>query len=313
MGFSEITVTTKRPEIPSADFSFCVDFKKGEGSASRVFSATHAFIRACETIDLELVTSVDANIQPVMVLEDIEVSSLKTYFKTILEAIDDQSIKTLNWKPAVGAYLVKAKYYIIRWCESNENPKELLSLQRSIQELAEETDVRHIPAYSPISSGSLVKAIKDFQEVKGHLAAGDKASMVVSENEIAHFNLSSRIDIENIQFLATRETQIHSIPSMVLVVKKPDYLGNSMWDFRYGKKSISARMEHSEWLDQFQQRRVDVRPGDALKCQVRMEVLYGYDNELMAEKYYIELVHEVLEDRDKQTTIGFQDQANDKH
>ena len=38
---AEITLTTKKPEPPEADFAFYIDFKRGEGSASRVFSATH--------------------------------------------------------------------------------------------------------------------------------------------------------------------------------------------------------------------------------------------------------------------------------
>ena len=118
--------------------------------------------------------------------------------------------------------------------------------------------------------------------------------MIVSNDEIAHFNLSTRLDIEDIEALATKEKQTHHIPSMVVVVKKPDYLGNSMWELRYGKRSISAKIEHAEWLEEFQKRRADVRPGDALKCRVRLEVLYGHDNELMSERYYIEHVHEVL-------------------
>ena len=73
---AEVTLTTRRPEEPVADFAFYIDFKKGEGSASRVFSATHEFIKACERLDRELVTSIDASIETVMVLEDIEARSL---------------------------------------------------------------------------------------------------------------------------------------------------------------------------------------------------------------------------------------------
>ena len=64
---AEITLTTKKPEPPEADFAFYIDFKRGEGSASRVFSATHDFIRACESLDRELLSSIDSNIETVMV------------------------------------------------------------------------------------------------------------------------------------------------------------------------------------------------------------------------------------------------------
>ena len=84
---AEITLTTRRPEEPVADFAFYIDFKKGEGRASRVFSATLEFIKACERLDRELVTSIDASIEVVMVLEDIEASSLKTFFHNLIRAV----------------------------------------------------------------------------------------------------------------------------------------------------------------------------------------------------------------------------------
>ena len=238
---THLTVTTNMPEPPSADFAFRVDFKRGEGPASRVFAATHAFIKACEAVDLELVTSVDANINPVMVLEDVEAGSLKTFLKTVLESTDNQAIKELDWKPAVGKYLVKAKYLILRWIETDDNNRDLQSLRRDIHTLAEATDVRHIPAYAPPSSSALITAIRDFDAVKTHLVVGDEAAMIVSDDEVASFNISSRIDITSLESLATRETQVHSVPSMVLVVKRPDYLGNSQWDFQAWQESYISK------------------------------------------------------------------------
>ncbi len=76
-----------------------------------------------------------------------------------------------------------------------------------------------------------------------------------------------------------------------------------MWELRHGKRSISAKIEHEEWLREFQSRRVDVRPGDALKCAVRIEMMYGHDNELINEKYYVEKVQGVLENQYKQPAL----------
>ena len=120
---AEITLTTRRPEEPVADFAFYIDFKKGEGRASRVFSATLEFIKACERLDRELVTSIDASIEVVMVLEDIEASSLKTFFHNLIRAVDDQALKDIDWKPLVGKYLVKSKYMILKWMDNEETPR----------------------------------------------------------------------------------------------------------------------------------------------------------------------------------------------
>jgi hypothetical protein len=60
---AEITLTSKRPAPPQADFAFEIDFKRGEGSPSRVFSAINDFIRECERLDAELTNAIDANIE----------------------------------------------------------------------------------------------------------------------------------------------------------------------------------------------------------------------------------------------------------
>jgi hypothetical protein len=59
-------------------------------------------------------------------------------------------------------------------------------------------------------------------------------------------------------------------------------------------------MSDQKWLRNFQRRRVDVRPGDALRCRVSREVRYGFDNEVVGERFTIEKVEEVLESRSRQ-------------
>ena len=297
MAPADVTVTTRKPETPQADFAFFIDFKKGEGPASRVFSATHDFIKACERLDRELVSSIDTSIETVMVLEDIEALSLKTWFRCVVSATDDQALKDLDWKPLVGKYLVRAKYVVLRWIDDDSAPRSLPDLRREIQRLAAETDVRHLSDYAPVDPTALVSAVQDFQGVKDHLVEGDRASLIVPDGDDLDFNLSVRLDVEDLETLAVKETHVYSVPDMVLIVRRPDYLGSSMWDLRHGKRPMTAKIEHEEWLTEFQGRRVDVRPGDALRCQVRIEVMYGHDNELIREKYYIEKISGVLENR----------------
>lgn len=293
---SDIVLTNKHPKMPKADFAFCIDFKKGEGSASRVFSATHEFIKACEHLDRKLITSIDANIETVMVLEDIEAVSLKTWLHSVVTTADDEALKNLDWKPLVGQYLVKAKYFVLSWIneEEEDGSRDLLSLGRDIKDLAAETDVRHIPNYIPIIPSDLINTVKDFESAKAILSEGDKASFITSDEEL-DINLKIKLDMESIEALAVKETQTYPMSSIMLIIKKPDYLGSSMWELRLGPKPISAKIEDMKWLQDFQSRKVNVRPGDALRCKARKEISYGYDNELLREKFYIEKVHDVEE------------------
>src|SRR6202047_5478333 len=100
------------PRPVEADFGIEIGFKPGSDAPSRVFRTMTALIEAFETVDRELVNSV-ARVQPVLLLEDIEVGSIKTWLRTQLEALDDQALKSGEWKKVLGIYLVKAKYIII--------------------------------------------------------------------------------------------------------------------------------------------------------------------------------------------------------
>jgi hypothetical protein len=47
-------------------------------------------------------------------------------------------------------------------------------------------------------------------------------------------------------------------------------------------------------LDKFYRRELDIRPGDALRCKVDFETSYGPDHEVLAERYRIVEIIEVL-------------------
>ena len=300
---AEITLTTRRPEPPRADFAFEIDFRRGEGSASRVFMAINDFIRGCERLDAELVGAIDANIETVMLLEDIEAGSIKVWLRNALHATEDDALKTLDWKPLVGKYLVRAKYTVLQWMDDETSPKDLPALARAIQGIAQETDVKHLPDYRAPSPPALLNAIRDFQEVKDRLLPTDRATFIGEDGKSVDMNLAVRWDVENIEALAVKETVIFPPAPMILAVKKPDYLGNSKWELRHGKRSISAKIEDENWLKRFQARQIDVRPGDALRCEVHIEHLYGHDNELLAEHYTILRVIEVLADAYSQASL----------
>lgn len=287
-----LTATDERPEPPDSEFAITVDFRKGEGSPTRVFSAASAMIEAFEKLDHSLVQSVDSFIRPQMVLEDVEVSSLKAWFKNVLNATDDQALKDMDWRPAVGKYLVRAKYMVIRWMEDEDPPKTLPDLRKSLRELAEETDVRRMPLYDPPDTKDLIDFASRVQKAKAQLGSDDRLRYETKDD--GEIEITAVIDVADLEDLATKETYTSGPSQLILAVKKPDYLGISRWELRHGKRTISAKIEHEDFLHRFQGRQVDVRPGDALRCMVQSELRYGFDNSLISERYTIVEVLEVL-------------------
>lgn len=305
-----VTLTDREPKAPRADFGFEIDFQRGVGPASRVFTATRDFIKVCEALDDELVRSIDSSIETVLVLEDIEAGSIKTWLRNVLAATEDDALKTMDWKPLVGKYLVRAKYAVIRWIDNDDVPRSLPELRRELQQIASDTDVRHLPDYTPPSPGALVTAIKGFQSVKDQLLPGDRAMLLSSEGDMP-FDLTVTLNIDDIEALAVARAITVPPAEMILPVKKPDYLGASQWELRHGRRNISAKIEDEDWLRRFQKRQEDVRPGDALRCLVEIEYLYGFDNELLTERYTVSQVLEVLVNRFELLELPFPGEADD--
>lgn len=81
---------------------------------------------------------------------------------------------------------------------------------------------------------------------------------------------------------------------MILKVKKPDYLGESMWDMRHGTITVQVRILDKEWLEKFQTRQVAVQPGDSIRAKIQISNNYGYDGELLSTHYEATSIIEVI-------------------
>jgi hypothetical protein len=279
-----------------ADFCIEIQYKKESENPSRVFHSMSGLIDSFQRIDQHLVKAIDVNIQTVLLLEDVEAGSIKVWLRNLLKAIPDDAIYHLDWKPIVGQYLVKAKKCLINFSEGKTtitNIDEIRILEDEIYRLAEETKIRWMPAYTHIQPRQLLESMKDISASLSHLTEGDSAKYIIPNEPEAKFNLTFNLAPESIEDLIAKET-LSSESEMLLKVKKPDYLGDSMWDFRHGTSVISATVLDKEWLGKFQSRKVDVRPQDYIRARVGISHKYDQDGELIATHYNILRVIEVI-------------------
>ena len=137
------------------------------------------------------------------------------------------------------------------------------------------------------------------EDAKRNLSPGDSMQYIPKDNEPVDFNLVAVWEMKELEEMSIKETTRFQNMQMNLIVKKPDYLGTSTWEFRHGAApNFFARVNDEEWLRQYQkERKFDIRPGDALKCLVTVEFSYGFDNELIRTTYTIEKVVQVLENQ----------------
>lgn len=288
-------------------FQIYIDFVKSEGDPSRVFHSMAELIEAFEQIDLNLAGMFGGSTATQLVLDDLEAGSLRSWLRNIILNVPDEAIAELDVKKLIGHFLLKAKYKIVEWLAENEkivSIDQVRALEGELLRLADESNVKSIPAYVPINTRTLLSQINSIQIAVSRL---DERDAVRYESPVGNKNISRGIVIEEglIREILTRQTLI-SEGERIVKVKKPDYLGRSKWVVRHAGHSVEAKFEDYEWLQQFQGNAVALNPGDSLRVVMREEVSYGYENEVVHVSYTIKKVVGIVPpSRQDQSPLNF--------
>lgn len=278
-----------------SEYLLRIDFKRGTENPERVFSAMSDLIQAFREIDRSLAASISTEINSKLILEDIEAGSIIAKIKSALESIDDDSLGQFDWKPIVGNYLVKGKRRLIKFLEAKEkieSKKQIEELKNDLVKLASETEVLKLPVYQPIPEERLLKNLQKLGEATTPLLDEDLVSFN-GEGEEIQLNKNFKIPQETIEEILT-ERIITGTHEMILKIKKPDYLGHSMWEFKYEGRLIPAKILHTEWLTNFHKQKVKVNPGDSIRATVEVSVNYDKYGEVIGQHYLIQEVLEVI-------------------
>lgn len=282
------------PELPEGAFAVRVDFEKNTGNPRRIFEAADRLIASFENIDADFVSLIDPSIQSRLVLSDVTSGSIRIWLAQKLEATDEQAFKELSWRKVVGPLVLDARNKYIDWANrTGKKPsrKLLLEAKSDLDDLAASSDVRGLPGYGNTSVKQVADHLVSLSQAKAPLLSGD-ALYVETRRESIRFNPIRVLPSDFFDKVLIKE----SIPddnTMILKVKKPDFLGLSQWEFRLGNKPILAKVSHEDWLHDYQNRREAVRPGDSIRAVVKVTTQYGYDNEIVDTKYEVIEVLEV--------------------
>jgi len=270
------------PEEKKPDYCITISFEPGVAHPQRIFKAAADFIESLQALDVTLVAAIDSKIQPVFLLERIEDGSVKIWVKQILKAIPDDSIRSLDWKKAVGSYLVDAKHFVLRHLDDTKSlgtANEFHALTARIHDAAAKSGALRYPAYKQIPSADMAKSMARICDAVAPLQAGERVTISNDDGD-SGIDATAHVSQDQIDSLLTNNV-IHNSAEQILMVRKPDFLGTSMWEFRHGKKTFTAKMADESWLAQFQRGELDVRPGHALRVTMDEETLYGEDGDVI--------------------------------
>lgn len=272
-----------------------IEFERSAGDPSRVFRAMAGLIEATQLLDSHLALSIGANVRTSLLLQDVETASLKAMLKTVIEEIPDEALKNGEVKKVIGHFLFKAKHKVIDWCSERDkinDRDEVKLLESELHLLAEQSDIKMLPAYAQIEIATLLSDINSVNNALDCLGKNDLATFN-SPLGASKFNPNLTVSDDVVQELITRET-IPSEGERILKVKKPDYLGNSKWGFKYGQHMIEAKVLDTDWLGKFQNNHQSLNPGDSLRVILREEIAYGYDNDIVHTEYEVLKVKAII-------------------
>lgn len=292
---ADLDISSTTPPISPETFAIRLEFEPHSGDPSRIFRTMTGLIEACKTIDMDLVGPLSIRVDPFLVLEDVQTGSLTARLSYLLKSIDDEALASLEWKKILGAYLVRAKRRIVQFLDRRPtitDAREIYQLQDILDEAASEARLPLISLNSPVPAARVADDLRLLSEATVPLLPGDSAQLVTDEGPVP-INTSFRLPAEAIEQILTRDRKTERA-EMILMVKKPDFLGESMWDFRHNGKRIPAKVLDNDWLRSFHGGAVPLRSGDALRAVVEVETNYGKEGEVVGTHYRVLNVLDVI-------------------
>lgn len=234
-----------------------------------------------------LAGSVRIQLETVAVLDEVSKRSLSLWLR-VHRAGDGALADSPD--ASLLKFLARGTLAIIAWMDGSPT-LQLADLQQAIRVLVWGTSVTTSSQPALPSSSDLVEAIAAWQRAKASAASGDGVK-IVTNNGSAQLDLTKRI-AEPRTLLLARKVVNHSA-EMIFIVEMPDYQASGQWQLKHGGTRTTAIAEPGTLLDKFYKRELDIRPGDALRCKVDFETSYGPDHEVLAERYRIIEIVEVL-------------------
>jgi hypothetical protein len=242
---------------------------------------------AVETSYRALAGSIPVQLETVAVLEEVAKRSLSLWLRVQTQSGGSEGEAS---DASLLKFLARGTLAIIAWMDGSPT-LQLADLQQAIRVLAWGTSITTTAHPVLPSSAELVDAISAWQRAKGAMGAGDSVR-IITNNGSSELDLTKRIADPRTLLLA-RKLVNHSA-DLIFVVEMPDYQASRQWRLKHGETRTVAYCEPGTLLDKFYRRELDIRPGDALRCKVDFETSYGPDHEVLAERYRIVEILEVL-------------------
>ncbi|WP_144981073.1 hypothetical protein [Halomonas sp. C22] len=241
-------------------FEIRLDFKPNTGSPERVFLAMAQYVNAFEN----LVLVVGKGIAPDNVVT-CELSAVETgSISSIVDCIGGYC-STLSKIP-----LMIAQHMVD--LDEIDREDQIETFTKKLEDDVLSDTVIDFPNQANINRLEVAKGLYKLAEASKMLVQGETVDVRKKDSNVYYINTKTRFarepeDLFKEHFEVKRTTEI-------LLVRKPVFVGYSMWDFKsiQRKKIFSAPIEDKNWLERYQNREIHLEPGDAINAFVEFSM-----------------------------------------
>jgi len=259
--------TILKTETVEGEIGIVIGYSPGQTHAIHVLQAAIGMVQAMDKLDAVLLSSIDTQLEPVSILNDIQHSSFKMLLRRMLLKVPDKYLNSLDWRAWAGDILVQGKYRLLQKLDADAP-----EVQRALDELA--------PAYQK-PPGEFVDFVPpSVSDVMDALEVVSKARNVMAGHAVTIETALGDVSLPDLSVFDSSVQAPHAvleernIGTEYFKIKSPDMLGSAQWTIQRNKRSVRVRVLHQDWLDAYHQRKFALLPGDSLKCKFEERVLY---------------------------------------
>ena len=271
-------------ETIEGEIGLVIDYKPGVSHAIDILQGAMALIHALDRLDHALLSSVDTNLEPVSILNDVVHSSLKLLLARALRKIPDQHIGSLEWKKWAGELLVKGKHKLLSRLDADAP-----EIQKIVDSLA--PDYKAAPGlvgYEPPRVSEIKPALAEVAKARRQLI-GQRVSIQSDLGDIELYDVVHPDEVEFAEPLI--EHVVINRGREFFKIKTVDMLGKSQWTILRNDRLVRISILHESWLEAYHSRKIQILPHDSLECSYEETVNYdAAGNELSRSLAVIEVL-----------------------
>lgn len=277
-----------KTELNNENFQLNLLFE-GEKNPYEAFDELKDIFQALSVLDEVYLASIANGIQCDYSLQSIEFSSIKTWIAQRIREVPDEAIKDFDWKKLVGHFLLKLKYLVLKYLESNSE----IDSKESIERLAKDIETEKVKILASdkylvneVNLYTLINSLEKIVTVLGRLREQERIEFKSVDGSAI---LNKRITLNKAKILwEIGDTNAEHETTEILKIKKIDLLSNnSTWTFKLRTKTIDAKIVDREWLDKYHSRDFPLLPEDSLKVKLKVIYINRPDGTVLKNTYEI--------------------------